>query len=612
MSRTTETARAGSIVQQDTVGTVPGDAVDARTRDGPGRTRRRLDRLRPFAVAAALASVHLVLALLAFDPTPHTGGDSAGYIALARSLLERQEYVRLHDPALTPEAKYPPAFPALLALAMAVGIRSWVALKLVLVAVSGAAVALSYGWLRRWHSPGLALGAAAVLAVSPGVLDLSHWILSDVPFWAFTMLALWAFETWSRAQSVDAGEIRDSGLEAGAVAGQHGASADLEAGATVGQLGVQGRTAAVWLAAAIAATVVAYLTRSAGLPLLLAAASWLGLRRHWRALALFAVTALPLAALWWLRSQAAGADYMSELWLLNPYRPELGRAGVADLLARPVTNGGKYATLHLPILLFGRAHPLLLPVNVIVVGLCAIGWALRIRRPGVAELFLPLYAGLLLIWPAVWSGERFLLPALPLVLGYAGLALVRFARWADVRAIKPAAVAVVLVLLLFAVPGLAGAVRRGTACTRAYLAGEPYPCLTAPWQAFFRTAEWSRAAIPADGVVISRKPRLFFALSGRRGLIYPFSRDPAEFFAAAAGSGARYLVLDGLSVLTARYLSPAFIERPRAFCVMSAARPDRSAVLGIRLERLGHSPGGAASPARTIERCPDDFWRSPH
>lgn len=574
MSGGSKTTQATSRVSPGPGGTALADAVGTRQPDGPGRTARRLRWLRPVAVPAGLALIHILLALLVFDPTPHTGGDGAGYIALARSLLERHEYVRLHDPALPAETRYPPAFPALLAFAMLVGVRSWTALKLVMVAVSGAAVALGYVWLRRWSSPGLALGVTAVLAVSPGVLDLSHWILSDVPFWAFTMLALWGFEAYARAS--DGGNTN----------------------------------AAAWLATAILATVLAYFTRSAGLPLLMAAAGWLAICRHWRALAVFAATALPLAALWWLRSQTGGADYVNEFLLVDPYRPELGRAALTDLLARPLANGRKYATLHLPILLFGRAHPLLLPASVIVLGLAATGWLLRVRRAGLIELFLPLYLGLLLVWPAVWSGERFLLPALPLVLGYAGLALVRFAGWADKRAAKPAAAVAVAMLLLLAVPGLDAAIRHGTTCTRGYLEGERYPCLAEPWHGFFRIAVWSGQALPDDAVVISRKPRLFFALSGHRGLIYPFSEDPAEFFAAAADAGARYVVLDGVSALTTYYLRPALLERPHAFCLMRASGADRAAVLGIRPERSAEPPGQAGPAAPRLQRCPDDYWRA--
>ena len=89
---------------------------------------------RAWITPAVLAFVHLLLALAAFDPTPHSGGDNAAYIALARSLLEHGRYLELWDPASPPHLLYPPGFPALLALAMLVGVKPWVGLKLLIVA----------------------------------------------------------------------------------------------------------------------------------------------------------------------------------------------------------------------------------------------------------------------------------------------------------------------------------------------------------------------------------------------------------------------------------------------------------------------------------------------
>src|SRR5690606_3934375 len=118
-----------------------------------------------------------------------------------------------------------------LAVAMASGLEPWVQLKLVVLALSAAAVAFSFLWLRRRRRAALALGVGLLLAVAPGVLREGRWILSDVPFWAFTMVAIWSFERlrpddWKR------------------------------------------------FAVAAAAVLLAYFTRSAGLPLVLAALAW--------------------------------------------------------------------------------------------------------------------------------------------------------------------------------------------------------------------------------------------------------------------------------------------------------------------------------------------------
>src|SRR5690606_39598449 len=104
--------------------------AEALTRSASGPLRRRIVRRPPATqtvpLVAAILLLHLLLALLAFDPTPFTGGDNAGYIALARSLLERGAYVDLYDPAAPPHTQYPPAFPAVVAAALAAGLTPWV------------------------------------------------------------------------------------------------------------------------------------------------------------------------------------------------------------------------------------------------------------------------------------------------------------------------------------------------------------------------------------------------------------------------------------------------------------------------------------------------------
>ncbi len=537
-----------------------------RVADEPSSARPERDAWHRWAVPLGLGLLHLILALLAFDPTPHTGGDNAAYIALARSLIEGRGYLELWDPATLPHTVYPPAFPGLLALAMLLGLESWAALKLLVVFISAAAVALTVVGLRRAFGAGIALVVGAVVAVSPGVVALSHWVLSDVPFWALTVLALWGFER----------------LEAGERGG---------------------------LAVAVLATVLAYFTRSAGLPLVAVAALWLSLRRDWRSLAVLAATLLPLILLWWLRSQAqGGVEYVNQFWMVDPYRPELGRIGAADLVERVWDNNVAYMRVHVPILLFGRASPAL-AVPGILVGVAAIvGWALRLRRPGLAELFFPLYIGLIYVWPAVWAGDRFFLPALPLAVAYAAYALHR-----AVRRVRPGAAvwvgggAVALVALIGAPSQIEG-MRRGQACTTAYRLGSPYPCLPEAWRDFFEVAEWTAANLPEDAVVLSRKPRLFYALSGHRGRIYPPSPEPAELVRVAEEAGARYIVLDFLTGQAFRYLVPALTGRPEAFCVVHAPGPDRPAVLGV-LPGAGSVPD-AAEPSARFTVCPADYASS--
>jgi hypothetical protein len=523
-------------------------------------------------VLAGIVVVHVALALLALQPAPHTGGDNAGYLTLAKSLLERHEYRDLYLSIEPMHRQYPPGFPLILALASLIGITTWVRLKLLTIAFSATAIAFTYLWVRRRGRPELAAGVALVLALAPGVIELSHWELSDVPFWAMTMVALYA---WQR--------LPDN---------------------------LRGR-----FILAVAMTTLAYFTRSAGLPLLLAAFVWLGLHRRWQQLAIFAAVIVPLAVLWWLRAKSTTGDglpidYAAQFWSVNPYDPSLGRVGIGGLFDRALDNGGKYITVHLPMLLFGRAG--LLPLSVLITVLGVYGWAVRIRklrRAGVAVFFLPLYLGLILLWPSVWSGERFLLPALPFMLFFAGDALIRLSRLLVRPLARPVAAVAALVLVLLGIPANATQVRAGLQCTALYRTGDEYACMPEQYKDYYRIAELAPRLLPADAAVMSRKPRSFYIIGGVPGTQYPLSADPAVFFREATTARTRYVVYDGLDGLSQNYLMPVLFAKSNAFCILFGLGPNRATVLGIDLTAATR-PDSAGTTPGSFAQCDDSYWKN--
>ena len=515
-------------------------------------------------MAAALGLVHLVLALLCLDPTLHSGGDNAAYLALARSLLERGTYQELWEPAMRHHTQYPPGWPLLLAGAMTVGVKPWIGFKVFAILFSAGAVALSYLWARRVSTAGVALAVAIVLAVSPGVLDLARWELSDVPFWCFTMLGLWAFARAADVSRADA------------------VPEPLPEAAEPRRMPVDSRQALQALALASVAVMMAYATRSAGVPLVAAGAAWLVWRRRWRGLALFAAIVGPYAVAWWARGQRlGGAGYAGHLWHVDPYQPALGTVGVAGMMHRIGRNVVEYTGDHLPYLLIGRRMTTTaILIGVVVMVLAAVGWGLRLRRAGVAELWLPLYLGLVLIWPAEWSGERFLLPALPMMLVCAA----EVVRVGGRRIGQPVLLGAGLVgvLLVAGVSRTAYELRDAGMCRAAYGPENRYPCLPQNWVDFLDISTGVRGQLPRDATVLARKPTLFWALSGYRSRAYPFTPDPDSLFAVAREAGARYVMLDYLDNVSVMYLAPVLMQRPQAFCVMHVAGPGRATLMAIR------------------------------
>jgi hypothetical protein len=504
---------------------------------------------------AVIAIVHLVAALLVFDPTPQDGGDNAAYRALAQALATGFGYVRLWEPGHPPEALYPPAFPALLAAAFRAGIQSFAALQLLMIAASVAGVTAMAYWLRRVLPAVPAFVCGIIIALSPGLLDLSHAVLSDIPFAAFSMLALGAFASVGTETAHDTSRDR------------------------------------MCLAVGLAATVLAYFTRSAGLPLLLAVLVWLVWRRRYVASVVLVGIMTPCALAWSARARHAGvANYTDYLRLVDPYQPDLGTIDGLGWLSRIGQNGQHYAGNHLPTLLFGTGKDIAGLVGWIVFVLAVAGFVMRVRRREISlpELWIPMYAGLLLLWPETWSGERLLLPIYPVMLAYAFVPLPRIHE----RLPKHYLVIAFALCAVSLIVSDAKRTVRGIGCTAAFVQGNEFPCVEHGWDDFFLLSRSIRGRLPAGSVVISRKPTIFFAEAGYQSMVFPLSSAPDTLLHDAQRFGARYVMVDA-SPLTQRYVHDVVRTHPERFCSLPAF--ERNIAVLLRIEP---PPAGAVPPPR--------------
>lgn len=547
-----------------------------------------------WALPLGVALVALALVAAAFNPAPHTGGDNAGYVTLAYSLLKTHAYTELFDPARLPHIKYPPVFPATLAALMLLGVRGWVGLKGVAAASTVAVALLTHLWARRRMSPLAATGVALAVALSSAVIYYSHWVLSDPLFLALTLLSLWALEHAD-------GDAGRADTAAPGHPGEHGTGAE---GPAPG-----------WLVLGVAAAGLAYFTRSAGIPLLVALLAWLALRRRWRALAASAVALGVPALLWWLRSRSvARAGYGSEFWLVDPYTPELGRVGIGGLLGRMGANLVGYVGTHVPGGIVGTRGAMVPVLGLALFVLAVVGWVRSARRRlGPTELFVPLYTGLILLWPVVWSGDRFALPLFPLLFGYAALAL----AWLGGRLGRSGGlVAGSVAFLVVALPALkswSGAVREASACGAMVRAQGPFACYGPRVESFVDAAAWSGANLPPGSAVLTRKPRLFYVESGVPSRTFPFEDDPRALLSLADSLGVRYVLVDQWDGQAGRYVVGAVEKDPGAFCALrgfqgsGGGAPTVLPMLGI-LPEAERSSAPSTGESRIV-RCPASYVR---
>ena len=364
---------------------------------------------------------------------------------------------------------------------------------------------------------------------------------------------------------------------------------------------------------ALAGVLLAVFTRTAALPLFVAFLLLLAYRREWMGLlGVSGVSALPIL-LWILRGRAGGQGaYQNEFWMVDPYDPSLGLMGVGGFLARVAANLKIYVGEVLGAAWWGDDMAVpgvglvdsrwILGLGLILCLLALVGWGVRVigGRAGLAEFFFPLYAGLILLWPEVWSGDRFLLPLYPLALLWGGEALGlgwaqartgawrrRSTRGSDTPQERPAdrpaerlkdrptdRPAILLGALLVGLLLIPAAIRIGsvhgpTSSCRSVGATDPWACYGPTHMEFRDAAEWAGMHLPEGAVVLNRKPRIFHLLGGVPGRVFPFDTRIEPLRELAHEIGARYLLVDAVDGVSGFYLPQLVGGAPDHFCWMA-------------------------------------------
>lgn len=295
--------------------------------------------------------------------------------------------------------------------------------------------------------------------------------------------------------------------------------------------------------------------------------------------------------------------------MVNPYAPDLGRAGVPELAQRVLENLWMYASEILPTSLAGVGGSAGLFLGLALAALAVWGWILRMReRIGVHEIFFVLYAGLIIAWPSVWSGDRFLLPIIPSILLYSGEALA--ALLAGVPRRRPRVFAVVAgVLLLPAVWSWSDRAGQANECRARVLASGPMGCYGTGMTGMQAMALWARERLTEGSVVFARKPRLFHAFSGHAAAVYPFSNQEGRLLAQADSIGVGYVVLGNWDRTGAAYVLPAIQADANRFCLVAQLRTGSGPPVSLLAIRPpGADPQALSDTGDGVASCLHEDW----
>ena len=453
-------------------------------------------------VLVLVAGVIVAHALIAWQVRARgifTSGDDAAYLLLGRAVraFSYREVQFIGEPVA---ARFPPGYPAVLALLGAFGERLGV-IAAVGIAFSASGLVALFDVVRRRWSSHLALLITAVVAVNPAIVANAGGVASEGMFTAATLWALWA------ADRSDHGERR--GLAAGASA------------------------------------IIAAMTRSAGVTVPIAlGVHWL-IRRRYRAVIILALTSALTVGVWLAWTTFAPRREVRRSYIDDAVNIRSGDGSMGGtLVSRVTTNAFTYGSQGLP-------NQLGLPLSrgtrvdnfawVALLGVLGFaGMAAAWRRWNAAVVWTVVYTGLLLVW--AFTLERFLQPALPLVIAFvligawtAGTRLWRARpRWATAGAAATGA--------LLAACGLSGTtklVAAAVACDRARVDCAPPESLD-----YVDAAKYLATHTPPDARLIVPKNATVYYYAPRKSAFWDevITQDSASFLPFLEHNEIRYIL----------------------------------------------------------------------
>ncbi len=474
---------------------------------------------------AALVLVFVMCYFMVFDSKWDVNGDNAAYYNLGTALSQGMGYVNPALPGTPPETHFPIGYPAFIAALKTVGLSSPIALKItngLLLLITG----LMWFELFQKLIPRKNLAFVAVMAmfISPLLMRFSTIIMSEVLFLFLSTVSLYSIMLVSeRKQPV----FRN-----------------------------------VFFYIACAAAILGFYVKTLGFIILGTLPLFLLWQRHIKEAVITGGLLLAGIAPYLLQS-TGGSNYLNQLLMVNPYQPDKGMAAPGDFFERVSTNAFNYG--------FGVIQSVSFPLSnkwlgdflfLDVIGGIAVLYfiyrGLRLMH-GYKKLILPFLGFTLLVillWPDVWTGPRFIVHASPLFIFLFLAGLLELTEKYEHK-FSPKKPAGVFPVFLFALLGIIALNQERVK------AQTDYP---PNWKKYFAIAKEAKRTTDESAMFIARKPHLFYVHSQRQASNFKNTENDTLQMNFFMDIGATHVVLDNLGYgSTPRYLFPTLEKHAVCF-----------------------------------------------
>lgn len=484
--------------------------------------------------------VHLVILILTgiitcgytYEKKVELLGDNANYYILAKSITQGEGYASISHPGNPKNNHYPPGYPVLISPILLISGDSIQAVKIFNCLLFLGSLILLYLITNKWLNSNMAFLVALFCAFNSHILFYSSIMMSEVPYLFFSLLTFWFF--------------------------------------------IHIRKQFTWkdkyIYFSLAALVITYYIRALGLALLIGILLHLLINKQWKLMIFFVVGLIAFAAPWSIRSASlGGSSYMNQLKMINPYQPSLGQADLSDFITRIGENIERYITKEIPSAFYpaidaayqepAGAVSWFFGLLLVILGLVGF-WLIKTWRYLLLGYLLATF-GILMLWPQVWIGVRFIVPVIPLF--YLGVGSVLAYLFYD-KLKQPENDWKPYLLIIFILP-LFRPIQQ--------LHQDSYAPYHPAWNSYFTAAEWIRKNTSEGSVVSTGKPSLFYLYADRPTMRYQFTENEDELLKNLSENNVDYVIIDQVYGNTLRYLLPVVQNHRNKFeLVHQVKNPD--------------------------------------
>lgn len=493
-----------------------------------------------------------------FDTKLSLVGDNTSYYILGNSIASGEGYSNIHHLGKEQHYHYPPGYPLLIATIIKFTSNSVEAIKIFNGILFISAILILFFIIKKLtNNLHIAFISCLVSLFNFHLLAYSTIVMSEIPFLFMSLLCFWILLKIKFTQPV-----------------------------------IKNTSFLVF----IVLVSFSFYIRSIAITLFLSFVLLLLLKRNWKYLLISALSFVLLYLPWIIRNRdSTGSTYLNQLILKNPYQPELGNLHFHDIFERFFINLERYITKEIPYSLFSTNNTSFDYENIassdwltgfLILLFIGFGlYSLKNYRKYVLSYIL-CFLSLLLLWPYVWYGSRFILPIIPFLTFLLIFGLFRFINILLNKFKLANTENTSLVLILILVSSYIFFFGAKSITTLKHQAKSDY---ATNYKNYFTIANWIDKNTESNSVTCVRKQGLFYMFSNKYVTNYKNTLDKEEQIEYLKNKNVDYVVIEQLGYSsTYKYLLPVIDRYPEKFKIIKELKNPNTYLMQF-LPELGYS-----------------------